>query len=103
MLHDSHRVSVENVPCYRYRKGVEVEIPGQGTVSGDIAWGGNWFFLVSNHNQSLELDLINELTEYCTQIRRQLDTNNITGSAYITGESTLLFDARDPFVAGINI
>ena len=78
-LHDSHSVSVENVPCYRYRKGVEVEVPGQGTVFGDIAWGGNWFFLVSDHNQSLEPARINELTEYCTQIRRQLNAENITG------------------------
>src|SRR4051812_21301677 len=45
--HDAHRVTVRNVPSYRHRKGATIEVPGHGTVSGDIAWGGNWFFLVS--------------------------------------------------------
>ncbi len=42
-------VSVRNVPAYRYRRQVSVEVPGIGRVSGDIAWGGNWFFLVAGH------------------------------------------------------
>jgi 4-hydroxyproline epimerase len=44
-LHADGRVSVENVPSYRYRAGVTVEVPGIGVVRGDIAWGGNWFFI----------------------------------------------------------
>jgi 4-hydroxyproline epimerase len=42
-------VAVRNVPSYRYRAAVTVEAPGFGTFTGDIAWGGNWFFLVSEH------------------------------------------------------
>src|SRR6058998_425650 len=42
-LHDSGDVSVSNVPSYRYRKNVHIN----DHISGDIAWGGNWFFLVS--------------------------------------------------------
>ena len=46
-LHEDGRVSVENVPSYRYRAGVEVEVAGLGVLTGDVAWGGNWFFLTS--------------------------------------------------------
>src|SRR5262245_30076229 len=50
-LHDQYRSTVRNVPCYRYRKEVAVNVPGYGEVVGDIAWGGNWFFLVSQHRE----------------------------------------------------
>ncbi len=49
-VHDAHRVSFENVPSYRHRRAVSLEVPGIGTVSGDVAWGGNWFFLVSDQD-----------------------------------------------------
>jgi len=43
---DEHgQVTVTNVPSYRYQKQVEVEVSGYGSVIGDVAWGGNWFFL----------------------------------------------------------
>src|SRR5436190_7681549 len=42
-LLDRHRVTVRNVPSYRHRKAVTVEVPGYGPVTGDVAWGGNWF------------------------------------------------------------
>ena len=45
--------AIENVPSYRHAKGVSVEVPGYGTVTGDVAWGGNWFFLVSEHRERL--------------------------------------------------
>jgi 4-hydroxyproline epimerase len=41
-----NRVSIRNVPAYRFRKNSSVDIPGYGPVTGDVAWGGNWFFLV---------------------------------------------------------
>ncbi len=62
-LEDAHRVSVRNVPSYRYRKAVPVNVPGYGTVVGDIAWGGNWFFLVSQHNESLQLSRWKKLSD----------------------------------------
>ncbi len=40
-LHDDGRVSISNVPSYRYRAHVPVDVPGYGTCHGDIAWGGN--------------------------------------------------------------
>src|SRR5882757_9435552 len=49
-LHSDGAVSITNVPSYRYRSGVEVDIPEWGLMHGDIAWGGNWFFLVADHH-----------------------------------------------------
>lgn len=49
-------MTLRNVPAYRYRQQVPVEVPGHGVVYGDIAWGRQrWFFLVSDHGQSLEM------------------------------------------------
>jgi 4-hydroxyproline epimerase len=47
-LHDSGDVSVANVPSYRTRKDVSVEVDGVGRVTGDVAWSGNWFFLAEH-------------------------------------------------------
>src|SRR2546430_6410396 len=46
-LHESGAVSVRNVPSYRHARQVALDVPGYGRVVGDVAWGGNWFFLVS--------------------------------------------------------
>src|SRR5262245_60806773 len=48
-LHEDGSVSVVNVPSFRKVKAAVVEVPGVGKVTGDVAWGGNWFFLVSDH------------------------------------------------------
>src|SRR6478735_8172211 len=53
-LHGSGEVSVANVPSYRTRKGAAVDVDGLGRVTGDVAWGGNWFFLVE-HPRALHL------------------------------------------------
>lgn len=79
-LHDDHRVSVRNVPSWRYRKAVSVNIPGYGNVSGDIAWGGNWFFLVSDHGQDLLLARWKELSDFTLRIRAALERDGITGA-----------------------
>jgi len=78
-LHDEHRVSVQNVSSYRYRKSVAVDISGHGQVTGDIAWGGNWFFLVSDHGQDLRLVNWKQLSEFSLRIRSALESNGITG------------------------
>lgn len=79
-LHDEHRVSVQNVSSYRDRKAVAVNIPGHGPVTGDIAWGGNWFFLVSDHGQDLRLANWKHLSEFSLRIREALESNGITGA-----------------------
>jgi 4-hydroxyproline epimerase len=79
-LHDAHRVTVRNVPSYRYRKKVSVDVPGYGSISGDIAWGGNWFFLVANHRESIAVQNAERLTEVTWKIRQSLERNGITGA-----------------------
>ena len=78
-LHDSNRVTVSNLPSYRYRRGQSLGTPEFGEVRGDIAWGGNWFFLVSDHGQRLEYDNVGRLTDFTRVIRRELDRQGIRG------------------------
>ena len=77
-LHEDGSVSVENVPAYRWRKHVQVET-AHGTVTGDIAWGGNWFFLVNDHPFAVTPDKIPQLTEYAWAIREGLERAGIRG------------------------
>jgi 4-hydroxyproline epimerase len=79
-LVDANRVSIRNVPSYRSAAGVSVEAPGIGAVQGDIAWGGNWFFLIGEHGQTLSLDRLDELTEYTWRVRQGLEAQGITGA-----------------------
>ena len=79
-LHPSGKVTVENVPSYRHRCCVAVEVPGHGKIIGDIAWGGNWFYLVEDHGASLALPNVDELTEFAWAIRTALSSAGITGA-----------------------
>src|SRR5262245_15367399 len=79
-LHDANRVTVRNVPSYRHRKAVAVEVPGYGTVTGDIAWGGNWFFLVSDHRETIDAHNVEQLTDVTWRIRHAMEANGITGA-----------------------
>jgi 4-hydroxyproline epimerase len=73
-LHDDGSVSVRNVPSYRFAKGVTVE-----EVTGDVAWGGNWFFLVNDTREELDLSRVDRLTELTWSIRSALEREGITG------------------------
>ncbi len=75
----AHEAAVENVPSYRYRSAVEVEVPELGTVTGDIAWGGNWFFLVGQSPFPLELQHADELTRAAGNVMAALREQGITG------------------------
>jgi 4-hydroxyproline epimerase len=79
VLHEDRSVSVQNVPSYRYRKNFAVEVPGIGSVSGDIAWGGNWFFLIADHGLSVSNDNLDALTDYTWAVRQALETQGIFG------------------------
>ena len=54
-LHPDGMVSVANVASWRAKKAVSVDVPGMGNVTGDVAWGGNWFFLIADHGQDIAL------------------------------------------------
>ena len=79
-LHNANTVTIENVPSYRYREAVEVDVEGLGSVTGDIAWGGNWFFQMNNPPVPLTFDNIRELTDACRRVRVALEANGITGA-----------------------
>ncbi|HZD75408.1 MAG TPA: proline racemase family protein, partial [Acidobacteriaceae bacterium] len=78
-LHDDGAVSITNVPSYRYRSGVAVDVPQWGRMHGDIAWGGNWFFLVADHKLELQLHNRNALMAATTAVRHALDLGGIRG------------------------
>lgn len=78
-LHPDGSVTVRNVPAFRHKHAVAVDVPGHGRVHGDIAWGGNWFFLVADHGQALEFSQVDALTEYTWTLRNTLEANGITG------------------------
>ncbi|MEO7719574.1 MAG: proline racemase family protein [Capsulimonas sp.] len=78
-LQDSGKVSVENVPSYRWAKQVSVDVDGHGVVRGDVAWGGNWFFLVNEHGQDLMLANAKALTDFTVKIQKALAAQGVTG------------------------
>ena len=78
-LHVDGRVSIENILSYRYRKAVQIDVDGFGSATGDIAWGGNWFFLVDANNHKLGLSNIDSLLKFASAIRRSLLNANVTG------------------------
>jgi 4-hydroxyproline epimerase len=80
ILHADGAVTVNNVASYRTASKVAVDVPGTGTVHGDIAWGGNWFFLIEDHGQDLALNNIEALTNFTWAVRSALVSRGITGA-----------------------
>ena len=78
-LTEDGNVTVENVPSYRHAHQLAIEVPGHGTITGDIAWGGNWFFLISNQGPPVRRAKIEELTAFTWAVRQALDAAGITG------------------------
>ncbi len=72
-LHANGEVSVANIPSWRANKDVTVSVPGIGPVTGDVAWGGNWFFLVEKHAHKLTLANVDELTDFCWRVRQAVN------------------------------
>lgn len=73
-------VTITNVASYRFLKDVGVEVEGYGRVVGDIAWGGNWFFLIGDHPMTLELANLEHLTRFSAAVRAALGSADITGA-----------------------
>lgn len=78
-LHADGRVSVRNVPSRVAQRGVAVEVPGHGIVHGDVAWGGNWFFICHDHGMSIAVDRVQELTAFCMRVRAAFDAAGLRG------------------------
>ncbi|CDM25875.1 4-hydroxyproline epimerase [Castellaniella defragrans] len=94
-LHEDGSVGVRNVPAYRHRKAVAVDVPGHGTVRGDIAWGGNWFFLVDAPDRVVPGADRAALTEYAWAICQALDAQGIRGRGDARIDHIELFGADE--------
>jgi 4-hydroxyproline epimerase len=79
-LKTRNEVTIENVPSYRLHKSVSVTVPGLGKVTGDVAWGGNWFFLTNDTPCTLDMAHIGELTRAAGAIKAALVAAAITGT-----------------------
>lgn len=78
-LDPSGEIAIENVASFRHRKDVGLTLNGSA-FSGDIAWGGNWFFLVNRHREALSIDRVDHLMELARRIRQTLQSEGITGA-----------------------
>lgn len=78
-LSDPNTVTVENVASYRYRSNVTVNVPDYGSVTGDIAWGGNWFFLAKDTPFPINLENERALTDAALKVQQALRDQGITG------------------------
>ncbi len=79
-LHDDGSVSVRNVPAYRLHHALTVDVPGHGPVTGDVAWGGNWFFLMTKHEQRVESNNLAALTAFSLAVQKALEDQGVRGS-----------------------
>jgi 4-hydroxyproline epimerase len=78
-LHADGSTSVANVPSYRHVSHVAVDVSGHGVVHGDVAWGGNWFFLCHDHGQRLAPGATARLTDFALRVRDALQRQGVTG------------------------
>ena len=98
-LHADGRVSVRNVPAYRLATGVAVTLPTGQTVTGDIAWGGNWFFLCADHGQAVAPDRVGALTDYAAAVGEALHAQGHRGADGAVIDHIELFADADPALA----
>jgi len=77
ILHDSGEVTVENVPSRRTRHAAPVDVPGLGVLHGDLAWGGNWFFLTEDHGQDLTRPDLERLTDVAWRVRQAVNAQGM--------------------------
>jgi len=77
-LHDSAKVTIRNVPSYRKAKNVSVTLPDGTRCTGDVAWGGNWFFLAHLDETTMH-GSVDELTRLASQTRVALYEAGIVG------------------------
>jgi len=81
-IDDDRSIAIDNVPSYRHRKEVAIDVRFEGEslrVTGDIAWGGNWFYLIKNHGFELTLSNVDRLSAFCRRVRAALESSGVTG------------------------
>jgi 4-hydroxyproline epimerase len=99
-LDEEGAVEIANVPSYRLAADVAVNVPGFGRIKGDIAWGGNWFFLVKDHSFALSLDNLEALTDFTWRVRESLAREGIAGEGGHEIDHVELFGPSE--IAGVD-
>src|SRR5205085_992543 len=99
-------VTIENVPARLHARDVAVDVPGYGRVAGDVAYGGNWFFITHADAVPVDVAHVKELTRFTQAVQDAPNAAGdivpfVRGTAYVTAESTLILDPADPFRYGI--
>ncbi len=79
-LEDPNTAVIDNVESYRLARDVLVDVPGLGRYTGEVAWGGNWFFLVHDHGETIAAGNVERLTDVTWRIRQALTAQGITGA-----------------------
>lgn len=73
-------VTIANVPARCHSIDVLVDVPGIGRVTGDVAYGGNWFFITHHDSVPVRLENVAELTRVTQAIQDALNARGITGA-----------------------
>lgn len=68
-------VTIANVPSFRKAHAVSIDVPGLGRVTGDVAWGGNWFYLMEWEAVPIELRNVEQLTDVSWRVRQVLNSH----------------------------
>jgi 4-hydroxyproline epimerase len=79
-LDEDGGVAVDNVESWRFKKDVALDTASHGRVVGDIAWGGNWFFLVHGHDQVVDAGHLDELRDFSRDVESSLRRENVRGA-----------------------
>ena len=72
-LHPDGRIDLENVTSYRKARQIAVAVAGVGSIRGDVAWGGNWFFLTDGHDLEIKPQNLEALTEFAWRVRQAVN------------------------------
>jgi 4-hydroxyproline epimerase len=80
ILDETGAVTLNNVASFRHAKQVAVEVNGFGKVTGDVAWGGNWFFLIDDHPLELSMSNLDRLTEFTWAVKQALPRQGVAGA-----------------------
>jgi len=73
-------VTIENVPAYVHARGVTVDVAGYGTVTGDVAWGGNWFFITHESPVPVDMEHVRALTHFTHAVQDAIRAAGISGA-----------------------
>ncbi len=79
-LADNGDITIENVPALLHARDVRVDVPGYGVVTGDVAWGGNWFFITHDDQVAVTMNKVEDLMAFTRAIQSAINVQGIGGS-----------------------